>query len=116
MNLQTTGNTEGATQSALTDRLPKFEASMEYVLWLGCFAKYKMDPKFTNSVMNLVKILNKAGKTFGILKKEKCTGEPANKLGDKLTYNMLMNDNLETLKNIKKVITFCPHCSFIIGI
>ena len=29
--------------------------------------------------------------------------EPANKLGDKLTYNMLMQENLETLKELKKL-------------
>ena len=54
--------------------------------------------------------------TYGVLAKEKCTGEPANKLGDKLTYNMLMQENLETLKEVKKVITMCPHCTVNLGI
>ena len=115
-NLQNTGNTEGAMSSDIADRFPEFDGSQEYVFWLGCFAKYKMDPKFTDSIMNLSKILNKAGKTFGVLKKEKCTGEPANRLGDKLTYNMLMNDNLKTLKEVKKIITMCPHCSVNLGV
>ena len=116
MNLQNTGNTEGAMTSEISEKLPKFDGTQEYVLWLGCFAKYKMDPKFTNSVMSLVKILDSAKKTYGILKKEKCTGDPVNRLGDKLTYNMLMNDNLEELKIAKKVITMCPHCSVNLGI
>ena len=115
-NLQNTGNTEGAMTSEISDKLPKFDGSQEYVLWLGCFAKYKMDPKFTNSVMSLVKILDSAKKTYGILKKEKCTGDPVNRLGDKLTYNMLMNENLQELKNVKKVITMCPHCSINLGV
>tara|TARA_B100000029_G_scaffold363810_1_gene356950 strand:- start:769 stop:2625 length:1857 start_codon:yes stop_codon:yes gene_type:complete len=115
MNLQTTGNTEGATSSSLSEKLPIYDGSQEYVLWLGCFAKYALDPKYGDSVLNLVKILDKAKITYGILAKEKCTGEPANKLGDKLTYNMLMNENLENLKEVKKIITMCPHCSINLG-
>jgi Fe-S oxidoreductase len=115
-NLQNTGNTEGAMSSELTEQLPEFDGTQEYVLWLGCFAKYKMDPKFTSSVMSLVKILDKAKTTYGVLKKEQCTGEPANKLGDKLTYNMLMQANLEELKGVQKIITMCPHCSVNLGI
>ncbi len=115
-NLQNTGNTEGAMTSEISDQLPEFDGSQEYVLWLGCFAKYKMDPKFTSSVLNLVKILDKANATYGILKKEQCTGEPANRLGDKLTYNMLMQANLEELKTVQKIITMCPHCSVNLGV
>ena len=116
MNLQTTGNTEGASSSNLANKLPKFDGSQEFVLWLGCFAKYELDPKYGDSVMNLTKILDKGKMTYGVLAKEKCTGEPANKLGDKLTYNMLMQENLETLKEVKKVITMCPHCSVNLGV
>ena len=115
MNLQTTGNTEGATSSALSEKLPIYDGNQEFVLWLGCFSKYALDPKYGDSVISLTKILDKANITYGILAKEKCTGEPANKLGDKLTYNMLMKDNLETLKEVKKIITMCPHCSINLG-
>ena len=94
-NLLNTGNTEGAMTSELSEKLPHFDGSQEYVLWLGCFAKYKLDPNFTESVQNMTKILDVANKTYGVLKKEQCTGEPANRLGDKLTYNMLMQSNLE---------------------
>ncbi|MEE2858538.1 MAG: (Fe-S)-binding protein [Candidatus Neomarinimicrobiota bacterium] len=109
-NLQNTGNTEGATQSSLTDRLPKYEASMEYVLWLGCFAKYELDPDFTKSVENFIQILDVANVTYGVLENEHCSGDPANRLGDKLTYAMLREHNLELLKEVKKVVTMCPHC------
>jgi len=115
-NLQNTGNTEGAMSSDLDGKFPEFDGTQEYILWLGCFAKYKMDPKFTDSLMNLVKILETAKKTFGVIKKEKCTGEPANRLGDKLTFNMLMQANLKELKIAKKIITMCPHCSVNLGI
>ena len=35
----------------------------------------------------------------------------ANRLGDKLTYTMLREHNLEQLKETKKVVTLCPHCA-----
>ena len=41
------------------------------------------------TVINLTKILDKANITYGILAKEKCTGEPANKLGDNSSSNAL---------------------------
>jgi len=115
-NLQNTGNPDGAMSSDLTNELPAFDGTQDYVLWLGCFAKYKMDPKFTSSVYSLIKILDSAKASYGILKKEQCTGEPANRLGDKLTYNMLMQANLEELKDVQKIITMCPHCSVNLGI
>lgn len=115
-NLQNTGNPDGAMSSDLTNELPAFDGTQDFVLWLGCFAKYKMDPKFTSSVYSLIKILDSANASYGILKKEQCTGEPANRLGDKLTYNMLMQANLEELKNVQKIITMCPHCSVNLGI
>ena len=52
MNLQESGNTEGRTDSPLADRLPTFSPDKEYVLWLGCFARYELDPNFTKSVEN----------------------------------------------------------------
>ena len=110
-NLQNTGNTEGASHSALADRLPKYTPEMEYVLWLGCFARYELDPDFTKSVENFTKILDTANVSYGILENEHCSGDPANRLGDKLTYTMLREHNLEQLHEVQKVVTMCPHCA-----
>ena len=115
MNLQETGNTEGASHSALADRLPKFTPDKEYVLWLGCFARYELDPNFTQSVENFAKILDVAGVSYGILEQEHCSGDPANRLGDKLTYSMLREHNKEQLAHAKKVVTLCPHCALNLG-
>ena len=38
MNLQNTGNTEGATSSEISTKLPIYDGTQEYVIWLGCFA------------------------------------------------------------------------------
>ena len=115
MNLQETGNTEGAPSSSLADTLPKFTPDKDYVLWLGCFARYNLDPNFTKSVKNYVKILDAAGVSYGVLEEEWCSGDPANRLGEKMTYQMLMEHNLEQLSTAKKVTTMCPHCAVNVG-
>ena len=115
MNLQETGNTEGALKSSLADNLPKFTPDKEYVLWLGCFARYNLDPTFTKSVENYTKILDTAEVSYGVLEKEWCSGDPANRLGEKMTYQLLMEHNLEQLVAAKKVTTMCPHCAVNVG-
>ena len=114
-NLQETGNTEGASSSELADSLPVFTPEKEYVLWLGCFARHGLDPNFNRSVKNFTKILDVAGVSYGVLEQEHCSGDPANRLGDKLTYTMLREHNMEQLTDTKKVVTLCPHCAVNLG-
>jgi|TARA_B110000240_G_scaffold74373_1_gene84657 Fe-S oxidoreductase len=114
-NLQETGNTEGASSSPFADSFPVFTPDKEYVLWLGCFARHGLDPDFNKSVENFTKILDVAGVTYGVLAEEQCSGDPANRLGDKLTYTMLREHNMEQLYETKKVVTLCPHCAVNLG-
>ena len=114
-NLQETGNTEGASSSSFADSLPVFTSDKDYVLWLGCFARHGLDPNYNKSVENFTKILDVAGVTYGVLADEKCSGDPANRLGDKLTYTMLREHNMEQLSETKKVVTLCPHCAVNLG-
>ncbi|MBT4660274.1 MAG: 4Fe-4S dicluster domain-containing protein [Candidatus Marinimicrobia bacterium] len=114
-NLQETGNTEGASSSPFADSFPVFTPGKEYVLWLGCFARHGLDPNFNKSVENFTKILDVAGVTYGVLAEEQCSGDPANRLGDKLTYTMLREHNMEQLYETKKVVTLCPHCAVNLG-
>jgi Fe-S oxidoreductase len=52
------------------------------------------------------------GATYGVLKKEKCTGDPARRLGNDLVFQQLAEANLETLAQSKvaKIVSICPHC------
>ncbi|HJM47507.1 MAG TPA: heterodisulfide reductase-related iron-sulfur binding cluster [Candidatus Marinimicrobia bacterium] len=109
-NLQESGNTEGAFQSPLAEDLPVYTSDKEYALWLGCFARYGLDPDFEHSVRSFTKILEEAGVSYGVLSQEMCCGDPANRLGDKLTYQMLMDQNKEELQDVKKITSLCPHC------
>jgi Fe-S oxidoreductase len=50
---------------------------------------------------------------FAILgNEEKCTGEPARRLGHEYLYQTLAQGNIETLKQYKfqTIVTACPHC------
>ena len=114
-NLQNTGNTEGLTTSPLENKFPEYTPDKDYAFWLGCFAKYEVDPDFTQSIDNFTKILDAAGITYGVLQKEQCSGEPANRLGDKLTSTMLREHNLDQLQDVKKIVTMCPHCAVNLG-
>ena len=50
-------------------------------------------------------------------RKEKCTGDPARRLGNDLAFGQLAEANLETLREnkVKKIISICPHCVRTIG-
>jgi Fe-S oxidoreductase len=47
-----------------------------------------------------------------VLRKERCTGDPARRLGNDLVFQQLAEQNLETLKQSKvaKIVSICPHC------
>ncbi|MGE0156992.1 MAG: heterodisulfide reductase-related iron-sulfur binding cluster [Geobacter sp.] len=85
------------------------EADILY--FVGCYASF--DKRNREIARNFVTICNAAGIKVGILgKDEKCCGEPARKLGNEYLYQMLAQENIETIKatGITKIVTTCPHC------
>jgi len=90
--------------------LPVFDGTQEYCLWLGCMGGY--DPKGREIVLSLVRVMNYMGTSFGVLRKEKCTGDPVRRLGNDLLFQQLAELNLEALaqSKTKKIISICPHC------
>jgi Fe-S oxidoreductase len=50
--------------------------------------------------------------SYGVLRKEKCTGDPVRRLGNDLVFQQLAEANLETLaqNKVKKIVSICPHC------
>ena len=90
--------------------LPYFDGTQEYCLWLGCMGAY--DPKGREIVAALARIMNYLGASYGVLRKEKCTGDPVRRLGNDLLFQQLAEANLETLaqNKVKKIVTICPHC------
>ena len=90
--------------------LPIFDGSQEYCLWLGCMGGY--DPKGREIVADFARVMNYLGTSYGVLRKEKCTGDPVRRLGNDLLFQQLAESNLETLaqNKVKKIVTICPHC------
>jgi len=90
--------------------LPYFDGSQEYCLWLGCMGSY--DPKGREIVASLARILDYLGTSYGVLRKEKCTGDSARRLGNDLLFQQLAEANLQTMaeNNVKKILSICPHC------
>ena len=87
-----------------------FDGTQEYCLWLGCMGAY--DPQGREIVASFARVMAHLGTSFGVLKKEKCTGDPARRLGNDLVFQQLAEQNLETLKQAKvtKIVSICPHC------
>ena len=90
--------------------LPFFDGTQEYCLWLGCMGAY--DPRGREIVLSLVKVMRYLGTSFGVLRKEKCTGDPVRRLGNDLLFEQLAGANLQALaqNKVKKIVSICPHC------
>ncbi|MEA3232823.1 MAG: (Fe-S)-binding protein, partial [Thermodesulfobacteriota bacterium] len=87
------------------------DADVDYLLWVGCAGSF--DDRSKKVSASLVKILRRAGISFAILGvEEKCTGDFARRVGNEMLYQMMAQENIETLNNykVKKIITACPHC------
>ena len=120
LNLERNGNSLGFAASERQkfiekNELPYYDGSQEYCLWLGCMGAY--DPQGREIVLALARVLRHAGVTFGVLRKEKCTGDPARRLGNDLAASQVAEQNIETLRAAKvgKMVSICPHCVRTIG-
>ncbi len=83
----------------------------DYIYWVGCLATY--DPRIRNIARKMVEILNNAGVNFAILGVlERCSGEPARRIGEEGLFQELSLKNIELFKkiNARKIIVHCPHC------
>ena len=89
---------------------PIFDGTQEYCLWLGCMGGY--DPKGREIVADFAAVMKYLGTSFGVMRKEKCTGDPVRRLGNDLLFQQLAEANLEALAQSKvtKIVSICPHC------
>ena len=89
---------------------PIFDGSQEYCLWLGCMGGY--DPKGREIIADFARVMRYLGTSFGVLKKEKCTGDPARRLGNDLVFGSLAEAGLKAFEQAKvqKIVAICPHC------
>ncbi|MQA78122.1 MAG: 4Fe-4S dicluster domain-containing protein [Streptosporangiales bacterium] len=121
-NLENKGNPWGMNASARLDwtkGLP-FEVrvvedsipdDVEYLFWVGCAGALEDRAKKTTRAV--AELLHMAGVEFAVLgPTESCTGDPARRLGNEFVYQMLAQQNVETLNELgaKKIVATCPHC------
>jgi Fe-S oxidoreductase len=84
---------------------------VEYLLWVGCAGS--TDPRARKTNQALVRILKAAKVDFATLgAEEKCTGDPARRMGNEYLFAQLAQENIETFKQyrFRKILVTCPHC------
>ena len=87
------------------------QSDVEYLYWVGCAGSY--DERNVRVAQTLSRLLKRAGVKFAILGPEEgCTGDPARRAGNEYLYQMLAQQNVETLNGhgVRKIIASCPHC------
>ncbi|MBI4641670.1 MAG: (Fe-S)-binding protein [Candidatus Tectomicrobia bacterium] len=84
---------------------------VDVLFWVGCTGA--LVDRNRETTIALAKILKAAGVNFAVLgDEESCTGDPARRLGNEYLFQMLAQQNIETLNTykVKKILTNCPHC------
>ncbi len=84
---------------------------VDYLFWVGCAGALEDRAKRTTRAV--AELLHTAGVEFAILgAAESCTGDPARRLGNEFVYQMLAQQNVETLDAAKPkaIVATCPHC------
>ncbi|MBZ0167866.1 Lactate utilization protein A [Candidatus Methylomirabilis lanthanidiphila] len=82
----------------------------EILYWVGCAAAF--DERNQQVAAAFATLLQRAGVDFAILgEEERCTGDPARRIGNEYLFQTLARENIATLNGygIKKIVTACPH-------
>lgn len=115
LNLEKYGNPLGMASSERDKfiqraSLPIYDGTQEYCLWMGCMGSY--DPKGREIVQSFAEVMRHLNVSFGVLKKERCTGDSARRLGNDLAFAQLAEQNLTAMAaaKVKKLVSICPHC------
>jgi Fe-S oxidoreductase len=126
-NLERRGNPWGMAEDRRADWITELDFEVpvvdgvipdgiEYLFWVGCAGALEDRAKKTTKA--IAELLYTAGVTFAVLgPAEACTGDPARRLGNEFVFQMLAQQNIETLNEAgatkekgRKVIASCPHC------
>jgi len=115
LSLERNGNAPGFSSAErdkfiAREQFPIFDGTQEYCLWLGCMGSY--DPAGREIIISFARVMEHLGASYGVLRKERCTGDPARRLGNDLLFEQLATWNLETLAQagVAKIVSICPHC------
>ncbi|MGH4020429.1 MAG: heterodisulfide reductase-related iron-sulfur binding cluster [Pseudonocardiaceae bacterium] len=133
-NLENKGNPWGQNQSARMDwakgldfEVPVLSEDalpddVEYLFWIGCAGAF--DDNARKTVRATAELLHRAGVNYVVLGQgETCNGDPARRSGNEFVFQLLAQQNVETLNTVfsereagrRKIVTTCPHCFNTLG-
>ncbi|GAB2658222.1 heterodisulfide reductase-related iron-sulfur binding cluster [Gordonia jinhuaensis] len=129
-NLENKGNPWGQNASARTNWIDEMDIEIpvfgqdvetfegfEYLFWVGCAGAYEDRAKKTTKAV--AELLDIAAVNFMVLGEgETCTGDSARRAGNEFLFQMLAQQNIETINEVfatapaarKKVVVTCAHC------
>jgi len=127
-NLENRGNPWGVQASVREDWIKEldFEVRMadgplpydvDYLFWVGCAGA--IDDRAKRVTKAVAELLHIADVDFAVLGSgETCSGDPARRMGNEFVFQMMAQENVETLNGVfegrvpgtRKIVTTCPHC------
>ena len=83
----------------------------EYLFWVGCAGAF--DERAREATRSIARLLSATGTDFAVLgPQERCTGDPARRMGHEYLFTMLAEQNVATLgeAGVTKIVASCAHC------
>ena len=83
----------------------------EYLFWVGCAGAF--DERARTTTRSVARLLNAAGVDWAILgARERCTGDPARRMGHEYLFQTLAEQNVQTLHaaGVRTIVASCAHC------
>jgi Fe-S oxidoreductase len=102
---------EGMSIQTMSQSAEVESANPPVLFWVGCAGSFdQRAKKITRAFAELMQLAQIDFRILG--NEEKCTGDPARRMGNEYLAQMLIKENVETLNRYKvtKVVTTCPHC------
>jgi Fe-S oxidoreductase/nitrate reductase gamma subunit len=84
---------------------------VDALYWVGCAGSF--DERNQKIARAFVQLCQRAGVRVAILgAQETCTGDPARRAGHEYLFQLLAQQNVQTLAGlgVKKIVATCPHC------
>ena len=118
LSLEKRGHPFSGTQSTRVDWAQGLDVKhvseakdAEVLFWVGCGGA--LVERNQRVIRATAQLMQKAGVSFAILgRDEKCSGDPARRIGNELLFETLARQNVANLNKhqVRKVVTPCPHC------
>jgi Fe-S oxidoreductase len=91
--------------------LQEGDPAPEVLFWVGCAGAF--DERAQKTTQSVARLLAAAGIDAAVLgPRERCTGDPARRMGHEYLFQMLAEQNVETLNRarVTKIVASCAHC------